>query len=422
MTTLAKYYSSNLVGFFSYSREDDADFDEVLSKFRIAIQAELSAQLGRNRDNFRVWQDKFAIPHGALWQQQITDGIKQSTFYIPIITPRVVNSPHCAFEFNSFLAREKELGRDDLVFPILYISVPELEDGTWQESPVLKIVQERQYLDWRDYRPRELNEPEVRTKIIQFCRNISNALRKPWESPEERERRHIAEAEGAALSKVRGPEPEPLLDYGKQQDKRDTVPGSPLGIAQLPKAKAPRTVMMIGGSLAAVILIGALALTLNNGAPSREHAAVTSPPPIAPVKLPTATPMPGSDTRDTAAALVNRPPQGSEWFVDKSKVFLVPAQEGPGRQFYFLVPSEELAKQGVQQGVLLFDGQKVNETYEGKLFVFAGGCQPQPYAASGPITNNSNTVTLIGMAPQVDPKSCRILGKQEKTLIFYHPD
>src|SRR5262249_1387334 len=123
--------------------------------------------------------------------------------------------------------------------------------------------------------------------------------------------------------------------------------------------------------------------------------------------------------RFRAAALVNRPPQGSEWFVDnKSKVFLVPAQEGPGRQFYFLVPSEELRK----KGELLFAGQKVNETYEGKLFVFAGGCQPQPYAASGPITNNSNTVTLIGMAPQVDPKSCRILGKQEKTLIFYHPD
>jgi hypothetical protein len=38
MTTLARY-SSNLVGFFSYSREDDADFDDVLSKFRVAIQA-----------------------------------------------------------------------------------------------------------------------------------------------------------------------------------------------------------------------------------------------------------------------------------------------------------------------------------------------------------------------------------------------
>jgi len=203
MSSLAKYYSSNLVGFFSYSREDDVDFDEVLSKFRNAIQVELSAQLGRNRDNFRIWQDRFAIPHGALWQKQITDGVKQSTFFIPIITPRMANSPHCAFEFESFLAREKELDRDDLIFPILYISVPELEDGTWKQNSVLKIVNDRQYLDWRDYRPRELSDPDIRKELIQFCRNISNALRKPWGSPEERQQRQEAEAVGIAAEEER---------------------------------------------------------------------------------------------------------------------------------------------------------------------------------------------------------------------------
>ena len=91
----------------------------------------------------------------------------------------MVNSPHCAFEFESFLAREKELDRDDLIFPILYISVPEFEDGTWKQNSVLRIVNDRQYLDWRDYRPRELNDPEIRKELIQFCSNISNALRKP---------------------------------------------------------------------------------------------------------------------------------------------------------------------------------------------------------------------------------------------------
>ena len=30
-------------------------------------------------------------------------------------------------------------------------------------------------------------------------------------------------------------------------------------------------------------------------------------------------------------------------------------------------------------------------------------------------------MTLTGVAPQIDPKSCRILGEQEKTLIFDHP-
>jgi flagellar biosynthesis GTPase FlhF len=196
MASLARFYASNLVGFFSYSREDDSDFNDVLSKFRFAIQAELGAQLGRNRDNFRIWQDKFVIPHGTLWQKQITDAVNQSAFFIPIITPRVVNSPNCAFEFESFVARERQLGRDDLVFPILYIQVPELDDGTWQENPVLKLVKEREYLDWRNFRYRSLESPEVAETIGSFCRSIANALRKSWLSSEER--RQVEEAKRRA--------------------------------------------------------------------------------------------------------------------------------------------------------------------------------------------------------------------------------
>ena len=189
VSSLNEYFSKGLSGFFSYSREDDEDFNEVLSKFRTAIQSELAAQLGRKRDNFSLWQDKFAIPHGALWQKTIAQAINQSAFFIPIITPRVVASPHCAFEFESFLAREQELGRDDLVFPILYIRVRELDDGTWQQNPVLKIVKDRQYLDWRDYRTRKPSDQDVQDKIIEFCGNIANALLKPWESMAERRQR-----------------------------------------------------------------------------------------------------------------------------------------------------------------------------------------------------------------------------------------
>ena len=189
VSSLNEYFSKGLSGFFSYSREDDEDFNEVLSKFRTAIQSELAAQLGRKRDNFSLWQDKFAIPHGALWQKTIAQAINQSAFFIPIITPRVVASPHCAFEFELFLAREQELGRDDLVFPILYIRVRELDDGTWQQNPVLKIVKDRQYLDWRDYRTRKPSDQDVQDKIIEFCGNIANALLKPWESMEEQRQR-----------------------------------------------------------------------------------------------------------------------------------------------------------------------------------------------------------------------------------------
>src|SRR6516225_8266892 len=96
-----------LVGFFSYSRDDDQGSRGALSALRDAIQTELSAQLGRTRTDFRLWQDKSAISLGTLWEKQISRGIDQSVFFIPIITPRAVRSQHCAYEFQAFLARAK---------------------------------------------------------------------------------------------------------------------------------------------------------------------------------------------------------------------------------------------------------------------------------------------------------------------------
>ena len=113
-----------LVGFFSYSREDDDDFNGGLSALRDRIQRELRGQLGRLRTDFRLWQDKAAIPHGALWEDEIKSAVAQSVFFIPIVTPSTIRSPHCKFEFDLFLRREAELGRKDLIFPILYIGIP----------------------------------------------------------------------------------------------------------------------------------------------------------------------------------------------------------------------------------------------------------------------------------------------------------
>jgi flagellar biosynthesis GTPase FlhF len=184
-----------LVGFFSYSREDDQGSRGSLSALRDAIQNELSAQLGRSQSDFRVWQDKAAISLGTLWEKQIAQGIAQSAFFIPIVTPRALRSQHCALEFRAFLERETELGRDNLVFPILYIPVPALEDEKlWRDDPVLKVVGTRQYLDWRELRHHDLNSVEVRQRLERFCRNITNALHQPWFSAEERRRQAEAEA------------------------------------------------------------------------------------------------------------------------------------------------------------------------------------------------------------------------------------
>jgi cobaltochelatase CobT len=148
--------------FFSYSRDDDEAFQGTLSALRDGIQRELAAQLGRSKRTFRLWQDQVAITPGKFWKTEIKKAVGESVFFIPIVTPRAVNSKYCKFEFDSFLAREKTLGRDDLVFPILYIPVAVLEDESkWRNDVVLSTIGARQYVDW------------VRCVILMFRRRQS---------------------------------------------------------------------------------------------------------------------------------------------------------------------------------------------------------------------------------------------------------
>ena len=128
----------------SYSREDDEAFRRALSDLRDAFQRDLSAQLGRARRNFRLWQDQEAIAPGQMWESQIAEAVEEAVFFIPIVTPRAVASKYCKFEFESFLARERALGRNDLVFPIHYILVPALlDEAEWRNDPVLSVVGKR---------------------------------------------------------------------------------------------------------------------------------------------------------------------------------------------------------------------------------------------------------------------------------------
>jgi hypothetical protein len=89
MSSLAKL--PEVVGFFSYSREDDEAFRHSLSALRDAVGRELSAQLGRSKRNFRLWQDQEAIAPGKMWESEIAKAVEQAVFFIPIVTPRAVD-------------------------------------------------------------------------------------------------------------------------------------------------------------------------------------------------------------------------------------------------------------------------------------------------------------------------------------------
>jgi TIR domain len=200
MSTLAEL--SEIVGFFSYSREDDEAYKGRLSALRESIQQELGAQLGRSKATFRLWQDKAAIAPGQLWEAEINAAVTQSAFFIPIVTPRMINSRYCQFEFDAFLAREKALARTDLIFPILYVPVAALQDeAQWRDHPVLSVIGKRQYVDWQIFRYSDVQSPSQLEAIARFCATIVDSLRQPAQSAEERRRQPVNQASSNGKSR-----------------------------------------------------------------------------------------------------------------------------------------------------------------------------------------------------------------------------
>ena len=165
-----------LIGFFSYSRDDDRITDNALSQLKSRIENELQLHLTRR---LVLWQDRSNIRGGTLWEDEIKKSISQSVFFIPVVTPNAVASRHCSFELREFLARERNLGRSDLVFPLLYIDVTGLHnEEIWRHDDRLRDIGARQYTDVRDLRFLPPYDPGLRKRISEFCDMIVQALRK----------------------------------------------------------------------------------------------------------------------------------------------------------------------------------------------------------------------------------------------------
>jgi len=140
----------------------------------------------------------------------------------------MVNSQYCQFEFDSFLRREHALGRNDLVFPILYLPVAALANETkWRNHPVLSPIATRQYIGWQNFRYVDVPTPAMREEIARFCRKIVEALDQPWIAPEDRRRKEEADAEAQAEAEHRKQEAETKwraeAEARRKQDEAETL-------------------------------------------------------------------------------------------------------------------------------------------------------------------------------------------------------
>jgi hypothetical protein len=172
----------SVVGFWSYTHEDNKlDGGAILDLSR-KVMEEYNLLSG---EPLKLFVDNDSIAWGQEWRARIDLALAQTTFFIPIITPRYFTRPECQRELLEFAAKAKSLGVEDLLLPILYIETPDLSDESPDEA--VALVARTQYVDWRANRLLEPGSREYRTAVNSLARRLLEIARQVAERQLDRE-------------------------------------------------------------------------------------------------------------------------------------------------------------------------------------------------------------------------------------------
>jgi cobaltochelatase CobT len=160
------------IAFLSYVRDDDDHDMGSITKLRQRLEGEVKVQSGKS---FEIFQDRNDIRWGQFWEERIANSLAEVTFLLPIITPSFFVSPACRSEFDTFLRIEKTLGVNRLILPLYYVSCDAINQPG-SDDPVVQAIKGRQWTDWRPFRFKPHDDPEVRSALADLAANIKQSI------------------------------------------------------------------------------------------------------------------------------------------------------------------------------------------------------------------------------------------------------
>jgi hypothetical protein len=167
--------SGDFAAFLCYARFDDEHDDGQLSMFRDRLAAEVRAQTGRRE--FVIFQDRASIGWGENWRARVEETLDAVSLLLVVVTPGLFGSAECRGEVARFAARERKLGRSDLILPVYYISAREMEDPAVREGDeIAALLAGRQFADWRDLRFEPLSSPLSRKAIAALASRLRDTF------------------------------------------------------------------------------------------------------------------------------------------------------------------------------------------------------------------------------------------------------
>lgn len=171
-------------GFWSYVHEDDKDEGGRITALAELLSRRLRLLTGQN---FQIFLDHDSIGWGDDWESRIDEALIGTTFFIPILTPSYFRSESCRKELIRFCSTAKALGLEELILPIYYVTIPEVDSIAPSGDDLIDLVKRYQWIDWREIalenRDSETHRKQVHLLAEQLLARASTAEAKPAPIP-----------------------------------------------------------------------------------------------------------------------------------------------------------------------------------------------------------------------------------------------
>ena len=151
---------SDVAAFWSYSHEDDELDRGAIVELAKNLCNEFSLVTG---GALTLFIDRAGISWGDEWRQRVDGALTNTTFFIPIVTPRYFARLECRRELLKFSSQAQSLGVSELLLPIRYAKVKDLTEQNPDEA--IALVARKQYVDWTGLRLQGSSSPEYRTAV-----------------------------------------------------------------------------------------------------------------------------------------------------------------------------------------------------------------------------------------------------------------
>jgi hypothetical protein len=166
-------------GFWSYVRQDDEAVGRRITSLARHVQDAYGLITG---EVLELFVDRMALEWGDAWRERIDVAIAGTTFFIPVLTPRYFESSECRQELLKFLGEAKRGGVEQLLLPVYFVTVGELEDDPTDE--LMMAVKERQWEDLRDIRLLDGESGPYRAAVDRLAQRIAKIAQTVGQVPD----------------------------------------------------------------------------------------------------------------------------------------------------------------------------------------------------------------------------------------------